>query len=84
MNKINNLLLLKALIIVALISAGFPAAYAQDKSKSLSSQALIDATKIKTPLNFCGEPVPLEQTDIKERLERELLINLDNTDEVIL
>lgn len=84
MKKINYLFLLKTLIIVLLISAGFPAAHAQDKSKSLSSQVLIDATKIKAPINFCGEPVPLEQTDIKERLERELLVSLDNSDEVIL
>jgi LysM repeat protein len=46
-------------------------------------QFLIDAIKIKPPLYFCNEPVPFED-DVKERLEREMLIILDNSDDVIL
>jgi len=49
-----------------------------------SGQTLIEAVKINEPLTFCNEPVPLNETDIKERLERELLISLDNSNEVIL
>ena len=47
-------------------------------------QALIEAIKISAPLTFCGESVPLNEADIKERLERELLISLDNSDDVIM
>jgi membrane-bound lytic murein transglycosylase D len=47
-------------------------------------QALIKAIKINDPLTFCNEPVPLSETDIKERLEREMLLALDNNDDVIL
>jgi len=32
--------------------------------------------KIPAELAFCGEPVPLHDPDIKERLERELIINM--------
>ena len=49
-----------------------------------SGQTLIESVKINEPLTFCNEPVPLNETDIKERLERELLISLDNSNEVIL
>ncbi len=49
-----------------------------------SGQTLIEAVKINEPLTFCNEPVPLNEADIKERLERELLISLDNSNEVIL
>lgn len=47
-------------------------------------QSLINALKISEPLNFCNEPVPLSDPDVKERLERELLVSLDNSDDVIL
>jgi len=45
---------------------------------------LAEALKFKEPLAFCSEPVPLNETDIKERLERELLVSLSNSDDVIL
>jgi membrane-bound lytic murein transglycosylase D len=47
-------------------------------------QALIKALKIKEPLNFCNELVPLNEWDVRERLERELLDCLNNNDDVIL
>jgi hypothetical protein len=47
-------------------------------------QTLIEAIKINEPLTFCNEPVPLSEADIKERLEREMLLSLDNSDNVIL
>jgi hypothetical protein len=47
-------------------------------------QSLIQALKITEPLTFCNEPVPLHEADVKERLERELLVCLDNSDDVIL
>jgi len=45
---------------------------------------LINALKISEPLTFCHEPVPLSDQDVKERLEREILVSLDNSDDVIL
>lgn len=47
-------------------------------------QFLINAIRINEPLSFCGEPVPLDNPDVKERLEKELLVSLDNSDDVIL
>ena len=47
-------------------------------------QALIDAIKINEPLTFCDEPVSLSEADIKERLEREMLLSLDNSDDLIM
>ena len=48
------------------------------------SQVLIENIKINEPLTFCNEPVPLSEADIKERLEREMLLALDSSDNVIL
>lgn len=49
-----------------------------------SGQFLIGAIKIVEPLSFCNEQVPLKEDSVKERLERELLICLDNNDDIIL
>jgi len=49
-----------------------------------SPQSLIAATKFSEPLTFCTESVPLSENGIKERLERELLICLDNKDDIIM
>lgn len=47
-------------------------------------QSLVDALNIREPLTFCNEKVPLHEPDVKERLERELLVSLQNSDDVIL
>lgn len=47
-------------------------------------QSLIEAGRLSGPLTFCDEPVPVNEPDVKERLERELLITLNDSDSVIL
>ena len=51
---------------------------------SLDFSALIQAARIKGPLDFCGEPVPLEDPDVRERMEREVLVTLADPYQVIL
>ncbi len=46
-----------------------------DSVKNTSETYQIKALKIPKNLNFAGERVPLEKTDIKERIDRELLVN---------
>ena len=45
---------------------------------------VVERIKIKEPLTFCGEPVPIHDPDVRERMEREMLISLDNTDSILL
>jgi membrane-bound lytic murein transglycosylase D len=40
--------------------------------------------RISAPLDFCGEPVPMQAPEVRERLEREMLISLGNRPQVIL
>lgn len=54
------------------------------KNGASAGQALIDALKIDMPLSFCNERVPVDEAEVKERLEREFLYALDNKDQVIL
>ncbi len=69
---------------MTIIITGACAGGAQITTKKSVGQALTESIKINEPLTFCNEPVPLNDTDIKERLEREMLSALDNSNEVIL
>ena len=46
-----------------------------DSAKNTSESYQIRALKIPKNLNFAGEKVPVDKTDIKERIDRELLVN---------
>ena len=49
-----------------------------------SFPSLESAIRIKGPIDFCGERVPLELADVRERLEKELLLMLWDRAQVIL
>ena len=46
--------------------------------------SLLSSLRFPAPLSFCGEKVPIEIQDIKERLEKELLLTLWDRPQVIL
>ncbi len=46
--------------------------------------SLISSVRISGPLDFCGEPVELENQDVRERLEKELLLTLWDRPQVVL
>lgn len=52
--------------------------------ENLSHPSLIDGIRIEPPLDFCGEPVPLNNAEVRERLEKEMLLTLHNRHQVIL
>ena len=45
---------------------------------------LISGVRISGPLDFCGEAVPLENQDVRERLEKELLLTVWDRPQVAL
>lgn len=51
---------------------------------ALDFSPLIEAARVSGPLDFCGEPVPLEDPDVRERMEREMLLVLWDAPMVIL
>jgi membrane-bound lytic murein transglycosylase D len=46
--------------------------------------SLVSSLRIDTPLEFCGETVPIESQEIRERFEKELLLSLWDRTQVIL
>jgi hypothetical protein len=49
-----------------------------------SFPSMMSALSITTPLDFCGEPVPVEVQEVRERIEKELLLSLWHRPQVIL
>jgi hypothetical protein len=47
----------------------------QNPEKSFEKNYNVFSLKIPDKMNFAGEPVPLDQPDIYERMDRELLVN---------
>jgi len=67
------IIMISSLLIFATKTTKKNTAVKSDKNTSESYQ--IRALKIPNDLNFAGEPVPIEKADIKERIDRELLVN---------
>ena len=80
-NKLNFLKKNKFFILLTILSLFLSATYFKDNLKSAfksyGNDNLYRVYALKTPENisFCGEEVPLELLDVRERLDRELLVN---------
>jgi membrane-bound lytic murein transglycosylase D len=57
---------------------------AQSNTTRTGLPSLVESLRIKPPLDFCGERVPIENQDVRERLDREMLLALWNRPQVIL
>lgn len=58
---------------------------AEPPSQAISEiDRLLSACRIRGPIDFCGEPVPVHLQDVRERLEKELLLMLEDSAQVIL
>ena len=55
-----------------------------ESPKPTSYPSLISSLRIDAPLEFCGEHVPIEMQEVRERLEKELLLTLWDKPQVIL
>jgi len=55
-----------------------------EEFKGAPFPSLISSLKLSPPLSFCDERVPIEIQEIKERLEKELLLSLWDRPQVIL
>ena len=59
-------------------------ANARDNTTHTGLPPLVDSLRVKPPLDFCGERVPIDNQDVRERLDREMLLALWNRPQVIL
>jgi len=72
-----------AVLLVIGVLFSWPASF-NALPKSPPDPPLISSLKIDTPLELCAERVPLEIQEVRERLEKELLLTLWDRPQVIL
>jgi len=70
-----RILSISSLVIVTVLLTNAISTQNISEQKNTSDTYKIKALKLPTDLNLAGERVPLEQADIKERMDRELLVN---------
>ncbi|MEF2144919.1 MAG: transglycosylase SLT domain-containing protein [Desulfovibrionaceae bacterium] len=46
--------------------------------------SLLSCLRLQGPFSFCGEPVPLDDPDVRERMEKEVALTLWNRAQIIL
>ncbi len=46
--------------------------------------SLLESLRLEQSLTFCGEPIPLQDSEVRERMEKELLLSLWDRDQAVL
>ena len=59
-------------------------ALGETSEPAIPSESLILSLKLAAPHAFCGEPVPIDNREVKERFEKEFLISLGDRPQVVL
>lgn len=76
---------IKSTFFILICGVLFPLSNGYSQEPTLSSPSfLVSSLKISGPLDFCGEGVPIETQEVRERLEKELLLTLWDRPQVIL
>lgn len=70
-------------LVLGILLLSLPNAYGEEL-EGARLPSLISTLNISSPLTFCGERVPIEQQEVRERLEKELLLALWDRPQVIL
>jgi membrane-bound lytic murein transglycosylase D len=61
-----------------------PGSAATAKETTPSSPSLMSSLRLARPHTFCGEPVPMDTPEVRDRFEREFLLSAWNEPQVIL
>ena len=61
-----------------------PSALGETSGPVSPSDSLLTSLKIAPPHSFCGETVPMDSREVKERFEKEFLLSLWNRPQVVL
>jgi hypothetical protein len=75
MNKYIRFLSLATIVFVAILFTNIISQSNEPEIKNVAESYEIKAIKIPSYMELAGERVPLEKADIKERMDRELLVN---------
>ncbi len=76
-------------LVLVLLAVSAPATAKRQKASEVvrapaGFPSLVSSVRLERTLEFCGEPVPLDIPDVRERLEKELLLNLWDRAQMLL
>lgn len=72
------------IILITLSAAGICGAQEREIQPSAAWPSLIASLRIDQPIDFCGETVGIDNQEVRERLEKELLLTIWDRPQVIL
>ncbi|UCF93352.1 MAG: transglycosylase SLT domain-containing protein [Desulfobacterales bacterium] len=72
------------LILIAILNPSAGSSEPSAPIEPAQPSSLIATVRVEAPLDFCGEAVPLKTPDVRERMEKELLLTLWDRPQVIL
>ena len=72
------------LILIMLTGTGIAVGQEPGMPSSSAWPSLMAGVKITEPIDFCGEPVPLDSREVRERLDKELLLTIWDRPQVVL
>lgn len=76
--------LLAAALFFACQGASAELSHAQDSVAGSQFPSLFDRLRPEEPIDYCSERVPLERQEVRERLEKELLLTMWDRPQVVL
>ncbi len=71
-------------IVITIIALNAGGGLCSDLSGDARFPPLISSVRINAPLDFCGEPVEIENSEVRERLEKEMLLILWGRPQIVL
>ena len=72
------------LLLIILTGTGIAAGQEPEMQSPSAWPSLVAGVKITEPIDFCGEPVDLTSQEVRERLEKELLLTIWDRPQVVL
>ena len=72
------------LFLIMLTGTGIAVGQEPGMPSSSAWPSLMAGVKITEPIDFCGEPVPLDSREVRERLDKELLLTIWDRPQVVL
>ena len=72
------------LLLIILTSTGIAVGQEAGMQAPSAWPSLIAGVKVTEPIDFCGEPVLLDSREVRERLEKELLLTIWDRPQVVL
>ena len=76
--------ILLASLLIIMMGTGIAVGQAPGMTPSSAWPSLTASVNITEPLDFCGEPVPMDNREVRERLEKELLLTIWDRPQVVL